>query len=260
MTTRIHANNYATTINGAISNSVTSIVLTSVTGFPSIGSGVTCNLTLQSGSTVEIVTATALSTNTITVTRGAEGTTAISWADATSISIRPTADSVDRKLDIAGGATSRKILVSNGTSWLPSTETYAIPGTSGNVLTSDGTNWTSAAPSGGGGSGFTRTTASGTTQACVVDTYYTTTNASQCVATLPATAAVGSIVRLTGQGAGGWQAKANTGQTIQGLGTATSSAGTITPANRYDSIEVQCIVANTTWTVANFTSTALTFA
>lgn len=41
-------------------------------------------------------------------------------------------------------ATTRKIIVSDGTNWVASTETYAVPGTSGNVLTSDGTNWTSA--------------------------------------------------------------------------------------------------------------------
>ena len=37
-------------------------------------------------------------------------------------------------------ATTRKIIVSDGTNWVASTETYAVPGTSGNVLTSDGTN------------------------------------------------------------------------------------------------------------------------
>ena len=50
---------------------------------------------------------------------------------------------------IANAATSRKILVGNGTNFVASTETLALPGTSGNVLTSDGTNWTSVA----GGSG-----------------------------------------------------------------------------------------------------------
>lgn len=49
---------------------------------------------------------------------------------------------------IAGAAASNKILKGNGTNFVASTETYAAPGTSGNVMTSDGTNWTSAAPSG----------------------------------------------------------------------------------------------------------------
>lgn len=48
---------------------------------------------------------------------------------------------------IGGAAASRKILVGNGTNFVTSTETYAVPGTSGNVLTSDGTNWVSSAPS-----------------------------------------------------------------------------------------------------------------
>lgn len=43
-------------------------------------------------------------------------------------------------------ATLRKIIISDGTNWTASTETYAAPGTSGNVLTSDGTNWISAVP------------------------------------------------------------------------------------------------------------------
>ena len=46
-------------------------------------------------------------------------------------------------------ATSRKIIVSDGTNWVASTETWATPGTNGNVLTSNGTNWTSAAAAGG---------------------------------------------------------------------------------------------------------------
>ena len=48
----------------------------------------------------------------------------------------------------SASGTSRTILVSNGTNNVYSTETWAVPGASGNVLTSDGTNWTSATPSG----------------------------------------------------------------------------------------------------------------
>ena len=43
-------------------------------------------------------------------------------------------------------ATSRKIIVSDGTNWIPTTETYAVPGAIGNLLVSDGTNWISALP------------------------------------------------------------------------------------------------------------------
>lgn len=116
---RIHANNYGTTINGAIDSSDLTITLTDVTGFPVIGSGVTCNLTLQLAGDLEIVTATARSGNDITVTRGAEGTTPADWPDGTVIGIRPTADSIDRKEDLISGrsltavtaATNDKILI-----------------------------------------------------------------------------------------------------------------------------------------------------
>lgn len=119
MATRIHANNFSTTINGSITDSDLSVVLTSVTGFPVIGAGVTCNLTLQSGSVIEIITATARSSNTLTITRGSEGTTPVAWADLSSISIRPTADSVDRKEDLISArsitsatvATDDKVLI-----------------------------------------------------------------------------------------------------------------------------------------------------
>lgn len=47
----------------------------------------------------------------------------------------------------SASGTARKMLVADGTNNVYSTETWAVPGTSGNVLTSDGTNWTSAASS-----------------------------------------------------------------------------------------------------------------
>jgi len=96
---RIHANNYITTLNGAITNSATSLVVTSNTGFPSIGAGVVANLTLQNGSAIEIVKATAISGSTVTIVRAQEGTTAQAFANGSTVSIRPTADSFDRKAD-----------------------------------------------------------------------------------------------------------------------------------------------------------------
>ena len=51
---------------------------------------------------------------------------------------------------IGGTAASGTIPRGNGTNFVASAFTMAVPGTTGNVLTSDGTNWTSAAPAGGG--------------------------------------------------------------------------------------------------------------
>lgn len=258
MTVRFHANNYSTTLYASIADSDTSLVVTSATGLPTITSGQVYRLTLVNGAEYEIVEVTAASGSTLTITRAVEGTTAVAWSAGAIIQLRTTADSHDRKVDIPSSVTSGKILKSNGTVYTSSTETYAVPGTSGNVMTSDGTNWTSAAPSGGGG--ITMNTASGATQALAVNNGYVCTNASQCVGTLPATAAIGSFVKMVSQGAGGIQMVANTGQTIKGLGSTSTSGGSVTPAAQYDSITAVCIVADTTWSIDSFVSSLLTFA
>jgi hypothetical protein len=101
--TRIHSNNFSTTLNGAIDNSTTSVVIASSTGFPSVGGGVTTNITVQEGSTVEIMKVTSRSSNTLTVVRAQEGTSASAFSDASTVEIRFTRDSVDTKQDILDG-------------------------------------------------------------------------------------------------------------------------------------------------------------
>ena len=134
---RIHANNFLTSLNGAISDSVTSIVLTAVTGFPSIGAGVTCNVTLANGPDIEIVTATALTGFTLTVTRGAEGTVAKAFASGSTASIRPTADSVDRKADLAGPTFTGTVVLPSTTSigTVSSTEIGYVDGVTSAIQT-----------------------------------------------------------------------------------------------------------------------------
>ncbi len=131
-------------------------------------------------------------------------------------------------------------------------------GTIGNVLTSDGTNWISS--TGGGGSAFAYSLVSGTTQAAAVGNGYIIGNSSQTTITLPATAAVGSIVAVQGMGAAGWILAANTGQTIQDGATVTSSGGSLTSANQWDTVQVVCVVADTTWSVSFVLSSGLTAA
>lgn len=112
--TRIHSNNFETTLNGAITNVATSIILTSVTGFPTIGSGVTCNVTLEDGADIEIVQATARSGFTLTVVRAQEGTTGIAFASGAIASIRTTADSIDRKADLASPTFTGTVVLPSG--------------------------------------------------------------------------------------------------------------------------------------------------
>ncbi len=109
--TRIHANNFETTLNGNILIGDTSATLTSVTGFPTIGGGVTCNLTLEDGATREIVKATARSGFVITIVRAQEDTSAIAFASGSMASLRATRDSIDSKQDSISGASLTAVTV-----------------------------------------------------------------------------------------------------------------------------------------------------
>ena len=68
----------------------------------------------------------------------------------------------------AATPTARKLIISDGTDWVASTETWAVPGTSGNILTSNGTNWLSSARS--AVAAFTSGTATGLTGLAIKDT------------------------------------------------------------------------------------------
>lgn len=108
-------------------------------------------------------------------------------------------------------------------------------------------------------SSFTWNEVAGTSQAASVNNGYICQNASATTVTLPATAAVGDIVKIQGSGAGGWILAANTGQTVVINSTQSSTtAGNLTSADRYDYSEVQCIVANTTWVLTSTNSQGIT--
>jgi hypothetical protein len=128
-----------------------------------------------------------------------------------------------------GLATSGYVLTSNGSSALPSFQ---------------------AAP--GGGTGLTWSSIAGTTQTAAVNTGYVVSNASQTTITLPATAALGSVVQIQGFGAGGWILVPGLLQTVYMGATASGVGvlGSLTSNARYDVINVVCVVANTTWTTS----------
>ena len=92
---------------------------------------------------------------------------------------------------------------------------------------------------------------SGTTQAAAVNNGYIISNASQTTVTLPATAAEGSVFAVQGKGAAGWILQANTGQVIHLGSSATSSAGSLTSTNLWDSVTIVCVTANTTFAVTS---------
>lgn len=100
----------------------------------------------------------------------------------------------------------------------------------------------------------------GSFEFAVVNNGYVTTSGSLTTIALPATAAVGSVIAIGGQGSGGWTMTANTGQTIKMTSSTTTTAGSLSSTNQYDCIEVVCVVANTTWVVRSAVTAGFTIA
>jgi len=101
----------------------------------------------------------------------------------------------------------------------------------------------------GTGSGIGWTEVTGTTQAGAADSGYVINNAGVVTVTLPATAAFGTIISIVGKGAGGWKIDHGTGQNIQvGASSTTPTTGSVASTNQFDSIDLICTTADTTWT------------
>lgn len=141
---------------------------------------------------------------------------------------------------ICGGTTSTGVL-----------QSIASVGSSGQILTSNGAGALptfQAAPS----SGVTWVDQTSSTVSMAVNTGYVIDNgASLVTATLPATAAVGKIVAIAGGSSGGWTVAQNSGQTIHfgSVNTTTGAGGSLSSSNRYDCVELICVITNTDWTV-----------
>lgn len=109
------------------------------------------------------------------------------------------------------------------------------------------------------GGGLPWTEVTGTSQAMAVNNGYIANNASLVTLTLPSTAALGSVFTVQGKGAGLFRIAQNASQTINfgSSPTTTGAGGSVTGTNRYDSIEIVCITADTafavTTAVGNFT-------
>lgn len=98
---------------------------------------------------------------------------------------------------------------------------------------------------------FAWTDVTGTTQAMSPNNGYLSDNAGLVTLTLPAVAAQFSVVRVVGNGAGGWLIAQNALQEIHfdSIGTTVGITGSLASTNRYNSITLLCVVANTTWVV-----------
>lgn len=79
---------------------------------------------------------------------------------------------------------------------------------------------------------------------------YINTNAGAASFLLPTTSIVGDYLRLMGNGAGGWTISYTTNQNIiVGSSSSTLTSGSVASTNRYDSLSLVCVVANTQWQV-----------
>lgn len=102
--------------------------------------------------------------------------------------------------------------------------------------------------------GFAWSGVAGTSQAASVENGYIIQNVGLTSVTLPATAALGSVVAVQGLGAGGWSLIANAGQVINVGALPTSTAGSVSSTDQWDCIEVVCVVADTTWAMRSSVS------
>jgi len=131
-----------TTLNGAINNSVTSIVLTSATGFPATGS-----IFIDS----ECITYTGISTNTLTgCTRGTNGTTAASHLTLAAVYAAPNGVLILGEYQIVTYVSSSQYTIKVlGTATASSTP--AVSGTFNYQLTTGNTTYTFGTGWGAGG-------------------------------------------------------------------------------------------------------------
>ena len=97
-------NNASTTVATGINTSATSLTVASASAFPQLaGADDYCYLTIQqaTGSGREVVKATALSTNTFTIARAQDGTTAGTWSAGDVVELRMTAALLTDVIDAA---------------------------------------------------------------------------------------------------------------------------------------------------------------
>lgn len=98
-------NNANSTLASGINSSATSMTVASASSFPSLaGANDYCYLTLQEsgGTTREIVKATALSSNTFTVIRGQDNTSAATWSSGILVELRITSALLQDVIDGLG--------------------------------------------------------------------------------------------------------------------------------------------------------------
>lgn len=208
------------------------------TGASSVGANGT--LAQSNGSIYTFTTATYPSTTTANQLLYSSATNTVGGlATANSATLVTNASGVPAW---TGSMTNGQLLIgSTGATPIPATLT-AGPG----VSISNGAGSITIS---GTGSGIGWTEVTGVSQSMAADNGYVSNNAGLVTLTLPTVAAFGTIINVQGKGAGGWKIAQNAGQTIYcgSSASTTGVAGYIASTNRYDSVQLLCITANTEW-------------
>lgn len=107
---------------------------------------------------------------------------------------------------------------------------------------------------------ITFTEVTGTSVTAIVNNGYIANNASLVTINLPATAAVGDIIKVVGKGAGGWKISQNAGQVIYfgESSTSTGVTGYLSSTHQRNCVEIICINTNTQWQVIGSVGTVST--
>jgi len=118
---QLFTNNATGTLSAAITNVATSLTLGSGQGakFPALSGGNTFLLTLigftsSLETSWEIVSVTARTTDTLTIIRAQESTTAVAWAINTPVALRWTAAVAQTAANPSGGTTPPQLLFAIG--------------------------------------------------------------------------------------------------------------------------------------------------
>ena len=240
------ANTWKVGVNGSTKTILfTDGTLPIATGISGLGTGIATFLATPSSA--NLITAITDETGSGSLVFGTSPTIttptisgAISFPDNTRQTFNPGATNAGLNV---GSDASDPSSPSNGDLWYNSTSNELKARINGaNVALGAG---------GGGGGGITWSEVTGTTQALSADNGYIANNAAEVVFTLPASCAIGKIIRVAGKGAGGWQINQNSGQTIyfSDLATTTGTSGNISSTHRRDAVELVCITANTEFQV-----------
>ena len=172
-----------------------------------------------------------------------------SAAVLTNASGLPLTTGVTGTLPVANGGTANTSALTDGQLWIGDTGSAPVianisAGTGINVANGAGTITISATGLGQ----LPWTDVTGTSQSMVANNGYIANNAGLVTFTLPSTAAFGTVLSVGGLGAGGWSIVLNSGQNIVVSPTSTTvTTGSISSTTLYDSINLVCVVADTTW-------------